>query len=158
MAILLIVGWWLAARADHRAKTGAANNSSSPSYVNLNPPTQTEKKETEAHKDALAQNPPPPPAAPGGSRQVTPFITSASASTVKAYVSGVVEDGGTCTATFTSSDGTTKTFTSTGAANATNTICTPIQVSGLGAGSWSVVVSYSSTSSSGSSAAQTVKI
>ncbi len=157
LALLLIVATAAIAWLALHHKKAALTNTTTPGYVNLNPATNTEKQDSQNAKDAIVNQQNQPSNSTGGSRQVSPFITSASASQVKAYVSGVVEDGGSCTATFTQGY-ITKTFTSTAAANATNTVCAPISVSGLTAGSWSVVVSYSSATASGSSAAVTVKV
>src|SRR3990167_7976609 len=123
------------------ATTGGAG--SQPGYVNLDPPTEEEKQESEAHKQSLANDQgASTPTTPSGKKQVTPVITSASRSEVNAYVSGVFEDGGTCTATATK-DSQTITKDSTGFTNVSYTSCPPIQMS-LPAGTWSVVVSYSS--------------
>lgn len=61
------------------------------------------------------------------------------------YVTGVIEDGGECTFTFTGAEGETS-ATSTGAANATTTSCGLVQVpmSELSRGTWQVVLTYSS--------------
>lgn len=86
---------------------------------------------------------------------VTPVITSASKSgatvAIFSYVSGVIEDGGTCTFTFSGS--TTITYTSQGVANASNTDCRLSKSdSRFSSGSWKVTLSYSSTKASGKSA------
>ncbi len=155
--VLGVLGYWA---WHHKNSSGAATNTSTTApYVNLNPATNQEKQAADANKNAIVnqQNQSNNSASSSGKRSVTPFITSASASSVKAYVNGVIEDGGTCTATFTQGY-TTKTFTSSGVANATNTVCTPISVSGLTGGDWSLVVSYSSATAAGSSAALNVKV
>jgi hypothetical protein len=69
------------------------------------------------------------------------------------YLPGAAEDGGTCTLTLTRG-GTTVTGTVAGTANVTNTSCGGLIVPGsrLSSGTWSAVVSYRSSTSSGSSA------
>jgi hypothetical protein len=82
--------------------TPSANGNKSD--VNYNPPTVQEKKDTEAYKQNLGNPPPPPPTTNSGKVQVTPIITSQDGSSsydARAYVPGVFEDGGTCTATAT---------------------------------------------------------
>jgi hypothetical protein len=78
--------------------------------------------------------------------------------TINAFVTGVFEDDGTCTATLTQG-AQTITRTSVGFKNASYTQCTPINLSAanLGTSPWSVVVSYSSGTASGSSQAVTLK-
>jgi cytoskeletal protein RodZ len=135
--------------------TSKPNNSSPNSNINYGPPSNAEKQETQAHKDELAQSDhsQPPPPTSSGKRAVTPRITSTEGSQVYAYVPGVFEDGGTCTATFT--QGTQKIVkTSQGFANATYTSCSPIS---RPSGAWTVIVSYSSSTAEGSSQATEIK-
>ena len=120
------------------------------SEVNYGPPTETEKQETEAHKKSMAEdNPAPPQTTPSGKKLVTPYTSSVDNDVVRAYVSGVIEDGGTCTATA-SKDSQVKSGTSIGFADAANTICPPITLDLAGLG-WNVQVSYSSSTSEGKS-------
>jgi len=109
--------------------------------VNLNPPTDEEISETEQHKQQLAQND------NQSSGTASVVITEASGSVVRAYVSGVFEDGGTCTATATQ-DSQTKSGASTGFKNVSYTQCPPIYWN-LPPGSWTVTVEYKSDSTSG---------
>src|SRR3989344_1064338 len=118
-------------------------------YINLNPPTEEEKQETEANKKALAEDRPSPPPTSNGKKQVTPVITSVDGGKVYAYVPGIFEDGGTCKATATKGS-QTKPAQSTAFANVSDTSCAPISISLSGSG-WSVVVSYSSSTSQGQS-------
>lgn len=118
--------------------------------VNLSPPTEQEKSETEAYKESLAQ-PPQNPASNTGKKAVTPVITNASKREVNAYVPGVFEEGGTCMATLTKGDKTV-TKTSKGFGNVSYTSCEPISVDGLlENGAWTVVVSYGSAGAEGKS-------
>lgn len=127
-----------------------ANTTSGPK-VDLNPATPEEKKASDDYKKSLTQPPPAPPTTPTGKKQVYPIITGASHSEVNAYVSGLIEDGGTCTATATQGSQTV-TASSYGFVDVNKTSCEPIPVS-LPPGTWSVVVSYSSALYEGSSQA-----
>ena len=130
-------------------------------YVNLNPATDQQKQQSQNAKDAIVaqQDQQAQKAADtsGAKSAVTPVITHADSSVVNGYISGVFEDGGTCTATFTE-NGDTKSFTSAGFENVSVTNCPPIHLSGLSSGSWTLVLSYSSSTASGSSASQTVSV
>jgi hypothetical protein len=151
IAVVLLVAGVRAFRGGNDAqKSGVvtpATSSQTPNGAqpNLNPPTEAEKNATEAHKDALVQQ-----EASGNktTSSVTPIITSASTNGVNGFVSGVFEDGGTCTFAFTKNS---ETFTKTtaGFKNATSTNCTPLSLSSSdfpSSGNWTVVLSYSSSS------------
>jgi hypothetical protein len=129
--------------------------------INYAPPTEAEKKEAADNKDRIvketqeANN--PAPTTSSGKKAVTPTITNTRGS-VNAYVSGIFEDGGTCTATFTK-DGTTLSKSSAGFENVSYTQCAPIDITGfLSSGHWSVTVSYASATAEGSSASQTFEV
>ncbi len=123
-------------------------------------PTEQDKKDAEdenstANKREDIEN--APAATSSNKKQVTPVITNASQSgqqiTVNSYVSGIFEDGGTCTMTATKGSSIV-TKTSKAFADATTTSCAPIFVDRSafpGAGSWNVVVGYSSNSAEGKS-------
>ena len=78
---------------------------------------------------------------------------------VNAYVAEVVEPGGTCTAVLTSGAGEVRT-TADAEPDATTTTCAPLRtpVADLAAGTWSVVVEYSSPTSVGTSAPSIVEV
>ena len=121
-------------------------------YVNLNPPTEQDKKDAEENKKALVEEPgTPAPPTSDGKKQVTPEIISADRLEVRAHVPGIFEDGGTCTATATNGS-QTEAATSSGFANYSDTQCEPMNWS-LPSGGWLVVVSYSSGTAKGSSEA-----
>lgn len=127
--------------------------------INYGPPTQQDKSDTQAHKEALAnqyqqQNNSPP----SNSKQiVTPVITNASEIgqqvTVNSYIDGIFENGGTCTATFT--QGAIQIVRSdTAFANATTTNCPPFSLKSSEfspTGRWQVIVTYNSDKASGTS-------
>lgn len=124
--------------------------------VNLDPPTEAEKTQTDQHKDDLTQSTTPTtPSTPTNStskKKVQPFITYVDTNTINSYVSGVLEDGGTCTATLTQGT-TTIVASSSGFKNVSYTQCAPIDLSkeSVGSGTWSVVLKYSSATAEGTS-------
>lgn len=130
--------------------------------INLDPATDEEKKETEQHKDELVkQNEQPQP---GGNKSVTPTIVDASQYgqeiEVRALISGVYEEGGICKATFTKGSQTVS-KQSTGFKDATTTTCTPMTIPRSEfptTGDWSVTLTYTSGTSTGTSASKTVRI
>lgn len=146
---VLVVGmvFWL--KAD-RSNAPAANTSPTDEKpYKLEPATEQEKSETEQHKDSLVKPPAPPPTpGPTGKKQVSVVITSAAADNVSAYVSGVLEEGGTCTAVF-EKDGQSVTRTSEGFSNVSTTNCAPITPSLPGSGTWNLTVSYNSAAAEG---------
>lgn len=133
--------------------------------INYSPPTQEEQQSSDdiKDKDTPVSNPSNPSTSSGGNssnkKSVTPTITSANLGGVSGYVTGVFEEGGTCTATF-KKGSTTKTRTSTGFQNASYTQCAPIDIpSGfLSSGTWTLTLKYSSDTAAGTSAAQELKI
>jgi hypothetical protein len=132
-----------------RPTPAAADTKSAGPPVNLNPATPQEKQATEnAKKNSITPQTPSETTA-SGKKKVYPVITSVSSNEVNAYVSGVVEDGGTCKATATSGSQTI-TASSSGFANVSTTSCAPIKLS-LPSNGWSVVVSYTSGSYEGTS-------
>lgn len=78
--------------------------------------------------------------------------TSGTAVEVSGFVSGVVEDGGTCRVTLTH-DGETVTGENAGLADATTTVCGVIEVGDveMSSGWWQAVLSYESATSTGTS-------
>jgi len=119
-----------------------------------------ERQETEQRKEQTAKNEQQPAPQPGQKKQVSVVITNASAQAVNAYVSGVFEEGGVCTATFTK-DGQTVTKTSQGFQNVSTTNCAPVNLTRSdfpSAGTWSLTVRYSSATAEGNSAARNVEV
>ena len=76
---------------------------------------------------------------------------------VAGFVTGVIEDGGTCTVTVTKGGRSVKAVT-TASADAQNTACGDVTVPGLDSGSWSAVLSYRSATATGKAAAVTVVV
>lgn len=144
----------------HRTTKPAVSTERSPT-INYGPATETEKKEVDANKDRIVkenQTTNTTPTAGSGNKSVTPIITNTSRS-INAYVTGIFEDGGTCTATFTK-DGTSLSKSSVGFQNVSYTQCAPIDETPgfLSSGKWSVTVTYTSPTAEGTSAAQTFEV
>ncbi len=156
LAVLAVIGLgaYLIVRHYHKSAPVPVTTTG----VNLAPATEQEKQESAQSKENLSQpsssTQPSTPSQTSSKKQVNVVITHAGADSVNAYVTGVFEDGGTCSATFTQGS-TTVNRTSNGFANVSYTQCAPITPNLPNAGSWSVVVSYSSTAAEGKSQAQT---
>jgi cytoskeletal protein RodZ len=136
--------------------------------INLAPPTEEDAQRVEDNKQRIADqqkdNASSAPAAGSGSKQtVKPNITYAQqygqSVEVGAEVS-VFEDGGTCTATFTS--GANTVTKSVQAVKNVNRVNCPAMVADASEfnpkGNWSVTVTYNSNSSSGTSNPLTVVV
>lgn len=163
LAVLIATGVWAFMRPDQNksTQTPQATNldtTKSGASVNLSPPTNQEKQEADARKSEISSQPSTATSS-SGKKQVTPVITYADKNGANAYVPGVFEEGGTCTATFTK-DANNIVATSTGFQNSNYTSCAPMKLPGpLNiSGIWSVVVSYSSSTSQGKSSAYTVQV
>ena len=137
------------------------HSASDNSGINYGPPTQAEINDSESRKsnpptqtDTNTSSPTPTSA---NKKRVTPEITTfaqkSSTFNVNGFVNGVVESGGTCTLTLTSTtDSSNKVSQSRSSeANATNTTCGVISVplSKLSKGTWNAVLSYSSNTATG---------
>lgn len=153
---------WMRRGEDGPSNADVATAAQEESYVNLDPPTEEEKQQAQNRKDEIvtqSESQSSPPVSPDGKKQVTPVITSADENAVRAYIPGIIEDGGTCTATLAKSGSQTVTVSSEGVANVSQTVCAPsISDKNLSSGQWSVVLSYSSSKSGGKSAAYPLEI
>jgi hypothetical protein len=171
IVLLVAAGIFLFIKHRQDTKPVVFQKTSTGSAVNLNPPTKQDKTATEQNKDNVVKQQQQDQMAnkdPANNTPVTntrkPFITYAAQSAqnieVDGYVSGVFEDGKGCTATFT--QGPLKvTGSSTGFKDSDHTTCTPINLprsSFSQAGTWSVTLSYSSPTGSGTSDARNVTI
>lgn len=142
-----------------------AKNTNTDTGIVYGPPTEAEKKEAEKIKDKPTQTPPAPTSEATGKRNVTPTLTSwgqnPSTKDLEAagYVSGIVENGGTCTLTATrGSKQVSESISAT--QNAQNVSCGLITIarSNLSTGTWSLILSYSSASSEGTSNPQNQEV
>lgn len=123
--------------------------------VNYNPPTKAEVKETEEFKKNLGSN----DSGKSGSASNTVVITSLSKSEARGYVTGVFEDGGTCTLTLVKGSAQI-TSTSVAVSDVNKTTCPAISIdqSQLKNGVWTATLSYKSATTSGSSAPQELSV
>ncbi len=146
VALLLVLG--TGAYFLYRSKTTPESQTGlSQSNINYNPPTEEEKNP--ARDEAV--KPDQINTSEGPKNKVVPSITSADNREVRAFVAGINEEGGTCTASATQGQQTV-TATSTGFSNVNYTSCRPIPFSSpLSTGKWTVTVSYRSGTSEGSS-------
>lgn len=158
VVLLLVVGAFLyASKVNSRNNATSQTTADDASKINLDPPTEQEKQDTEDHKQDIVDkqnNPSPPPPQPGG-RTITVAITDAGQYgpevEVRAYTADVYETGGVCTFTF-SKDGTTITKKTDGIKDARTTICTTLTVPRSefpGEGEWLLEVAYSSSTAQG---------
>src|SRR3990167_9322123 len=122
---ILLIGGFLIARND---KTPNTKNPAGELTVNTQPATEQEKTETEQHKEQLpsasnstGQNTNDGSTNTGQKKTVKPTVTDISNNSIKAYVSGVFENDGSCTAVFTK-DGKTLTKSSLGFENVKPTV------------------------------------
>lgn len=130
--------------------------------VNLNPVTEEETKVADANKEQIVakeeaqKSLPESSASTPAPSNATITIVDSNASSVKLYVQGVFENGGTCTAVATKgSEAFTK--SSEGFKNVSYTQCSPINWNkDLTAGTWNVAVSYKSVSTQASASTETI--
>lgn len=120
--------------------------------IDFGPPTEQEKQAGDNAKEQIIQKEAQQNANQNqsGLKNVTPVITYSGRDEVNAYVPGIFEEDGVCSALFTQGQ-TSVTRSSTGFANVSDTQCEPIYPDLPNASSWSVVVSYKSATSVGSS-------
>jgi hypothetical protein len=131
---------------------------SKPNDISYTPPSEEEKAETEEHKKNLANNQPPSPSIVGEKKQVSPIITVLSSNEIRAYVPGVFEDGGNCTAVL-SKGNEIISKNSTGFQDVNKTTCGPISLVGeLSMGAWTVIVKYLSPTAEGQSQPTTLEV
>ena len=161
MALLATGIYFLSNRPSNK---NAAQEDSSSETINMDPPTEEEKaaadqqKDKNINRDETDKNTPPP------TKNAQLYITDASqyddTIEVRAYVSNVYEDNGTCKATFTQG-GNSVSESSTAFKDATTTQCGTINIPRSkfpSSGQWQLVVHYSSSQSSGKTEPQQVTI
>jgi hypothetical protein len=159
VAVLLIAG--VGTFFVVRSHAGAANDVRKPNSVDYGPPTEQEKKETEAFKEQQqkqnGETPAPAPKTDSGKLAVTPVISYVgqydASIEASGFVPSIFENGGTCTLTLTHGS-TTVTKTSAGSEDARTTRCQTFSFPARElkpVGTWTAVLSYSSPTSEGSS-------
>jgi hypothetical protein len=128
--------------------------------IKESPATDQEKAESQTVKEELANNPNTPVVGSDGKKQVNVVVTDYSPSVVGSFVEGVVEDGGSCTATFKQG---TLSFTKTvsAIANVSTSQCERIILNSSdfpAKGAWSTSITYSSPSANGVSQSVTINV
>lgn len=155
LAVALIIG----AAYYLQSKNNTANDAPrGVNSVDYGPPSEADKKETEAFKERQqneANNPAPAPATANGKLAVNPVISYAgqydALFEASAFVPTILEEGGTCTLRLTNAK-TTVTKTSAGVKDAKTTRCTIFSFPSRElkpAGTWTAVVEYSSSTAAG---------
>ncbi|MCA9331808.1 hypothetical protein KC968_02600 [Candidatus Saccharibacteria bacterium] len=119
--------------------------------INYDPASREDNRQNDANKEKIVEEQKQQDNSDPGIttlKSVTVTITSADIYSVFANVTGVVEDGGTCTAVF--SNGTqTLSTTSTSVANVSYTQCGRMATPKLTGQGWTATVSYKSNSAQG---------
>ena len=143
-----------------------STTSQSEDIINYGPATEQEKQETEQHKQELENklgpgNSSTPSSQPSSQASVVMTYANLTNQSVESggFVSNALEEGGTCTLTLTK--GSAKvTGTSQGFIDVNKTACPTISINRnqLNSGEWTVVLSYSSSSASGSSAPEIINV
>lgn len=135
--------------------------------INYGAPTKADKQDSESRKSAPPSNGTSPntPTSNTTKRSVDVEITTwnqdETALSVNGFVSGVVENNGTCTLTLKSENSSGSVAKQRIAeANATNTTCGEISIpnSSLPAGKWTAILSYSSPTAAGASTSLEIEV
>lgn len=143
---------------------------SSEDKINLDPPTEKERQQTQQRKDDLIENSGTnhsnTPEESGTKKTIKPIITYAGQYgknlevEVGGYVPSLIENGGICTAILTKGTQSIQ-KTSKATANATSTDCPVISFSKdevANKGTWSVILMYESSAASGQSDAKNFEV
>ena len=149
-----------------KKSTDVSQNNPPASGINLDPPTEEEKRETENHKQELKKklgdgNITPTPQPDSQAAVIMTYATYTNQGVeVGGFVSNIFEDGGTCTLTLTK--GSLKaTGTSQGFADVNKTTCQVIIINRNQLdepGEWTAVLSYKSSKAEGSSSPKTISV
>jgi hypothetical protein len=143
-------------------KDDGSNSDVATEKIDLSPPTEAEIAETEQHKQNLAQKDSETP--DSQNQNVIPvigFLHQAENKNVEAngYISGVMEEGGTCTLTLTK-DGTKVSESRKSLNDAQSTICGLIVIprEKLSTGEWKATITYSTSKYQGTSEERSVQV
>lgn len=142
-----------------------ARDKSETSDISLAPATQQEKADVEKNKEEIVQQEDErkdgsTSISNNSSSGITVTVTSITAEGVYAFVSGVLEDGGTCTAYYSKGSESFQ-RKSNGFMNVSNTQCEPIQTNRSdfsSNGVWNVTVTYDGSASQTKATSQTSTI
>lgn len=157
---LLVVGGIVAKDRyyNQEDRDGTSSSTEGLEGVDLSPPSKEEQQAIDQHKSEVEkQQQHDSQTSEGGIKTVTPIITNAGFYNgqveVRGYISGIYEEGGTCSVTISKGDSKlTKSGKST--KGATTTDCPVITFSRSelsGQGTWTAAISYSSTAAKGTS-------
>lgn len=167
LVVILLAGasvaWGMHRTTPRPSATGKTDNG-----INYGPPTKADRAQAEASKSKApttnttsTTNTTTQPTSKKNPVEVTitTWKQDNSDLNINGFVAGVVEDGGTCTVTLTNgSDLVTRSRQAV--ANATNTSCgiTSVPLSALHSGTWNAILTYSSSTSEGTSSSVTIKV
>lgn len=138
------------------------DNDSANDSINYNPPTKNEREAADSQKDKNIEREKADNNQVSQKAEIVVVDASQYGDTVevRAYISNIYEDGGSCTATITNGSQTVSRDTK-GFKDATTTQCEPFNIprsAFSSAGDWQAKVSYSSAAAKGESSAQTINI
>lgn len=150
--------WWYFLRPSVLSTTMRPVNS-----VDYSGPTQDEQKagDTQKEENQNREKIDTQPQATTATVVITDASQYDSSIEVRAYIPNIYTSEGTCTATFTKAGAKTVTVSGTPFKDATTTQCGAMDVSRsafAAAGTWSVTVSYKSSTATGSSEARNIEI
>lgn len=170
IAITIIAAFWFKDNRDQVRDVVAPQTTSfepDPAIqekIDYSPPTEQDKKESDAVKEQTAnEDSSTPPRSSDGRKVAYPTITGAYVESgeisVFGFVGGTIENMGVCTYTFTNGS-VSKEQTTEGIADATTTRCKPLIIPSdyLGTGTWSLVLKYSSNGYTGNSSTQEIQV
>lgn len=161
-ALIIVLVLFISNNKNEASKPTNQPTSSADGDINFSAPSEEDNKNTEARKQEIIEKSQNPSANPSGAN-VQPIITYSEKYgndvETAAYVQGVSEEGGTCTATY-SKNGQSKEAKVTAFANSGATNCPPmiISASSLGSGTWQVKVTYKSATRSGVSEVRSIEV
>lgn len=160
--ILLIVILVLAIAVGSFLYYKSQRDDSTSDFINYNPPTKSEREAANSQKENNIEREKVDNAPVSQTAEVMIVDASQYNQTieVRAYISNIYEDGGTCFVTFTRG-GQTVSRQSKGFKDATTTQCEPFNIPRsefTATGDWKVTVTYSSSAAKGESNPQTISI
>lgn len=160
LLVVGVVAWRTFANNKSANTIETATETTNDESINYSPPTDEEKQSAEEHKKSIAEQLQSTTQTNSNNQSstkkqvvvdITSWGTEGSNFEVSAFVSDIIEDGGTCKLTLTQG-AKTVTASSKGSADAKKTICiVKIAKSKLSSGMWSGIMSYSSTKAQGTS-------
>jgi hypothetical protein len=147
-------------RTTNSATPNEKTNPGASTGINYDPPSDEDKQATQDYKDDIIEEQQRQQSAGNSSnnnssgtskKTVKPVIASAGDGDIRGIIAGVVENSGTCTATFTKTGQATVTRSAAASANAQNTICTVVYTGSPVGPGWKAMITYSSTNAEGTS-------